>query len=272
MIKYVTRDVCLGIKNTGVRVLFYAVIIAILTYTGTMEVGWLNMNNYGWAGLVSLKLLSGVGEYNLNEGILYPPIEWITMIMLVIYIFADYMYDDMNGLGVQKITRIGKRRWFVSKCVWIILETVICVSLIYLIPLVIACVMHGNAVPAVKDELLNMTGFYGMLKDRETFNMNFVVVPFACCMTLAVWTSVLGMILEPAKAFMSMSIYIVVGVYYMSPYLIGNQLMLSRNPYINPDGCSVADALWIDMVLITGGLVMGYMFTVKKDYIEMRRS
>lgn len=269
--RYIARDSYLGVKKTGLRILFYALVIIILTYTGILEVDWMNMNSYGWAGIISGKLLCGVEEYNIQYGSLNPPIEWITMMMIVIYVFADYLYDDMNGFGVQKITRLGKNRWFVSKCIWIVEEAIICVSLLYLIPLIVTYLKYGSIVSASRDELLNLTGFYGMLKDKSNFYLSFVFVPAFCCLTIAVWTAVLGMLLEPAKAFMCMSIYIVVGVYYMSPYLIGNQMMLSRNPYINPDGSGVMESLWIDIVLIIGGFVCGYLYVSNKDYIEMRK-
>jgi hypothetical protein len=268
MVKYIVKDTYIGIKNIKFRMLFFAVILVILTYTGILEIDWYGIKNYGWAGLVSGKLFCGVAEYNIQEGNLQPPVEWITMMMVFAYMFADCIYDDISGFGIQKITRTGRKKWYIAKCICIFIEVVINVALIYLISVVTACLKSGGFVTAERDELFNLTGFYGMLGDKVEFYMNIVVVPFFCLLTVAVWTAVIGMVSDPAKSFMFMSIYIVVGVYYMSPYLIGNQMMLNRNQYVNPDGSGFVKSLWIDVVLIIGGVVYGYIYAGKKDYIE----
>ena len=106
-----------------------------------------------------------------------------------------------------------------------------------------------------------------MYEEKSVFYMNIFVVPILCSTALAVWELVLGIMIKPARSYMFMAIYITLGVYYCSPYFIGNQLMLLRSEYIASNGLSMLTGIWIDIVLIIGGLLSGYFYIKKKDMI-----
>jgi hypothetical protein len=113
-----------------------------------------------------------------------------------------------------------------------------------------------------------MTGFSDMYAHIGDFWGYVVVMPVLCCLAIAIWTSVLGMIWSPSKSFMIMVIYLTSSIFYMNPLLIGNQLMLSRSVYFNERGIVLSFGIWLDLLLILAGILVGLCYVEKKDLIQ----
>ena len=81
----------------------------------------------------------------------------------------------------------------------------------------------------------------------------------------------LSFILRPGFGFLAVMVYLVVSIYYFSPFLIGDYSMLLRNGLICPEGLSS-----IEMIIICAGvscttLLAGNIYFNRADLIASGR-
>ena len=52
------------------------------------------------------------------------PASWMVLFLLCSFLTLDYPFHNLNGHGVQVVTRMRSRRvWWASKCIWVAVAT-----------------------------------------------------------------------------------------------------------------------------------------------------
>lgn len=272
--RIVIRDIVYGFRRNYGKLILFLVFVSMLylSYGFTyIHLGTtMKTDIFGPMGLFC-RVLVGMEEYipNPNRPLVFPA-EWVALVAFIPFIYGDYISTDLKGIGVQKILQTGRGRWWFSKCIWMLVTAVIYMVLLYGISWLAAVLLH-NLQPMHLDWIIYSNGFIGLTKTPWEIYKRFLVLPFLCILTISAWTVVLDMIWEPAKAFMAVCIYLVVGIFYMNPYLIGNQLMLLRCDYLNPKGVNPELGIWMDVILIAMAVLLGYYYIQHKDLIADRR-
>lgn len=257
-------------KQKYIMFLIYMVILCIGKSFYYMALG---IDAYfGVYGILCSSTLCGIVEYipDWMEQITFPA-GWVLMTAFIPYVLGDYVERDLHGMGIQKILLTGRRKWWYGKCAWILMSAGVYCLIFYGVQFAITGIMNGRVVMPNQDALIHIFGYSDMYADKTDFYLGMIIMPCLCILTLSVWTAVLGMIWGPAKAFMIVVIYLVIGVFYMNPILIGNQLMLLRSVYINPDGISATTGIAIDIVLTIGGILIGQCYISSKDLLGSRK-
>lgn len=256
-------------KNFGKYVLYTLFILLLFMgkyflFCQTYEKGQIS-----GMGVLCVSMLSGITEYipDFSKPITIPT-SWIVLTAFLPFLQGDYIKNDIQGMGIQKILLSGRERWWIGKCVHIMLTVILYTSILYGIPFIMCIIESGQMIGLGEDILIYMYGFSDLYASSYDFFGYVVVMPFLCCLAIAVWTNVLGMIWNPSKAFMVVVIYLVLGIFYMHPAFIGNQLMLFRSVYFNPNGIQLSVGIWIDCILILLGVITGLCYVERKNLID----
>lgn len=267
--RIIIQDIIAGFRRNYVKYILYICFITLTSvgkYFGFYQL--FGKEQVSGIGVVCTGILSGITEYipDFSTPITIP-ITWIVLVCFIPFLQGDYTKTDMTGMGIQKILYSGRERWWIGKCMYILAMVIIYMGIMFGIPMLIELINSRQLISISKDILVYTYEFSDMCASDFDFWGYVVVMPFLCSLAIAIWTNVLGMIWNPSKAFMVMVIYLVTGIFYMHPALIGNQLMLFRCVYFNPDGIQFSVGIWIDCVLIIAGVITGLCYIERKDLI-----
>lgn len=268
--RIIIQDIREGFRRNSGKYVLYIVFIFFLTlgkYFVFCNV--YHREQVSGVGILCVSILSGLEEYipNFSRPISIPT-SWIVLTAFLPFLQGDYIKNDMQGMGIQKVLLSGRERWWVGKCAYILFTVLLYMGILYGIPILICALGSGQTLDAGKDILIYTYGFSDLYANSGDFWGYFLVLPFLCCLAIAIWTNVLGMIWNPSKAFMVVVIYLVAGIFYLHPAFIGNQLMLLRGTYFNPDGVQLSVGIWIDCLLILTGMITGLCYMEKKNLIN----
>lgn len=201
------------------------------------------------------------------------PFSWIMEYLLLAYCIGSYVAEDMQGLGIQLMTKSGQRFiWWMSKCIWCIVVNLVYFGLIWGVNMAFSWIMIGD-VHIVKHEML-LEACYG----REV-----VQTPVAqlLCMTLllpvlvgivqSLFQIILSIQIGSIPSMVVTSGILVVSTYYSNRFLVHGYAMVTRYytddmypDYVPLDRQFALVYLAVCMLFLIGA---GYKVIRKKDIL-----
>ncbi|HAR86331.1 MAG TPA: hypothetical protein DCR69_11430 [Clostridium sp.] len=164
-----------------------------------------------------------------KEKIEIPP-GWVLLNIFLSIVVGYYPLNDLKEYGTQILIRSKKRwQWWLSKCLWIMGNVLIFYAIGYIV-IAMFSLINGelSLIPNHKVSLAVLKLDTSSLAAKEVFS---------ACLILPIVTSVALSLMQLTIAMFSNSIYsnifiislLIVSMYYCSPILMGNYLMLLRN-------------------------------------------
>lgn len=164
-----------------------------------------------------------------KEKIEIPP-GWVLLNIFLSIVIGYYPLNDLKEYGTQILIRSKNRwQWWLSKCLWIMGNVLIFYAIGYIV-IAIFSLINGelSLTPNHKVSLAILKLDTSSLAAKEVFS---------ACIVLPIVTSVALSLMQLTIAMFSNSIYsnifiislLIVSIYYCSPILMGNYLMLLRN-------------------------------------------
>jgi hypothetical protein len=77
--------------------------------------------------------------------------------------------------------------------------------------------------------------------------------------------------LDATKGFVLLAALLVVSAYFVSPFLLGNYLMMYRYDLLNPQGISFLPGVIVAVVFSAAAYFVGSMRLTRFDYIAIER-
>ena len=223
---------------------------------------------FGMFGILACDIIRGIPTYiPAGDNQIVIPAYWIIMLLFIPFILGDYCEEDMKGLGLYKIVLSGRKKWWISKFVWMVLSCIVYLVIFYGTQFVITAIFNHGITKADDEAWLHLLGYSDMLTDKFTFVSHMIIAPSLCILTFFLWSGILGMIIGSVNAFTIITIYVILGIFYTSPYFIGNQLMLLRSSYFDTQGITMGNSILIDLILIIGGFLIGNSYIQNKNLI-----
>ena len=188
-----------------------------------------------------LYLYGGMKEYIPAPGspFLFPVI-WIILFVTIPFLLLNYPMKDMRGFGQQVVARAGGRTvWWVSKCCWSILATVL-YHLFLLTPVVLFCLIQRIPLsPHVDRDLLSAAYNIGaemVQKPSLSIPLSVFVLPLVVSAAMNLVQTTLSLFIRPILSFLSILIFFGSSAWLMAPYLPGNFAMPLRHDWIVQNG------------------------------------
>ncbi|MBQ8317708.1 MAG: hypothetical protein IJX85_05160 [Lachnospiraceae bacterium] len=226
------------------------------------------IGDFGIFGLNASNILLGIPRYVFYaDNQIVVPAGWIVMLLFIPFIVGDWCEYELCGIGVYKILLSGRKNWWIAKFTSVFVGAIIYIAIYFLSQILITIILNGDLIEASDDIWLYNSGYSRMLSEITTFYLYTIAMPCVSFITFFVCSFVLSLICGSVKSFMMITIYIVLGVFYTSPYFIGNQLMLLRSTHFDSQGIDIIDSIFIDLILIIGGYAIGRSYIHNKDLI-----
>lgn len=234
--------------------------------------------NYGYSGSFGdclMFIFKGIREFNPeidNEFIV--PVAYLTINIIIAIFISGHAVKDLRGYGMKKLIRYGSRlRWWKTGCVW----NVLCVLKYYMcfyIGVALMCIIHfkdmdaGSPI-AIHEDIINSV-FEGEAEGAiQTWLLlvMIIVLPIFTTMAMSMLQMALEFFVLPSVSFICIMAVYILSVFYMSPFMPGNYMMVYRMNQINPAGVGLMQGVLIDMAIIIVSIVVGYAGLKKRDII-----
>ena len=158
------------------------------------------------------------------------PFSWIMEYLLLAYCIGGYVTEDMQGMGIQLMTKSGQRViWWLSKCIWCIVVNLVYFGLIWGVNLTFSWILIGD-VRTMKHEML-LESYYGMEVAQTS-------VAQLLCMTLllpvlvgtaqSLFQIIVSIRIGSIPSLVIISGILVVSTYYSNRFLVHGYAMVSR--------------------------------------------
>lgn len=189
------------------------------------------------------------------------PIIWMVVFILPAFLLLNYPVRDMQHVGTQMMVRIGGRtRWWLSKCMWNILATVLYHALLAGILLGLCFVFDVPLSSRIHVELqmllFNLFGENTLLP-REVIPTVIYLVPILCSMAFHLLQMTLCLFMKPIFSFFATAVLLVSSAYLLSPYIPGNYAMPLRYSWIFEGGVSFETGIAVAVILTVAAVVIG---------------
>lgn len=259
--------VCLGAAALGL--LFCAKLYA--DYMGML--GYLTDPQFAMGNLL-ICYFQGKKPYSPEYGDPFVfPASWMVLFLLCSFLTLDYPFHNLNGHGVQVVTRMRSRRvWWASKCIWVAVATLFYFILLYTVAAAF-CIALGIPVTLgygteVNEELLHIL-------DMEPFGTGdavlvLCVLPAATALAVNAVQLVLGFFLDRIYCFLATAALLFASAYFHTPFLIGNYAMVERSVFCTGKGPGPAACLGADLIVAAACVAAGFVWIQKYDIMKKK--
>ena len=211
----------------------------------------------------------GMKEYipNPDNPFKFPTI-WIVVYLFISFILLNYPIKDMNSVGSQVLLRSNSRvNWWLSKCMWNILSTVIYHGIILFVFISLCFVNNIPLINEVDMDLQSM--LFRFSSELGTTTIPIMVI--VNILLVSVFTNLLQMVMslfvKPVFSFLAVAGILLSSSYLLSPFMIGNYGMILRYNWLYEGGVSPKTGILSLIILILITIIIGLVRFKKYDIL-----
>ena len=205
------------------------------------------------------------------------PTIWLFMMAVLLVMALDYPVKSLEAWGSQYITRIGRRRWWNSKCLYILVLAAAEYGMLLLETLIL-CRAYG-----VRLSWISSAGFYesifaetgGVFSEALLVRQNLlllVVLPLAGLITMMMIQLFLSVWVPAIFAYLLSIAALIFTVYSDTPFLPGNYLMAIRSGWIDPEGIPASTGMLYCVCISAGIWIAGAFLIRHRDLMSSVKS
>ena len=200
------------------------------------------------------------------------PTVWFLLDILPLYITLSYTTHDLNGGGIQVLTRLhSKKKWWFSKCVLNTVSVVMYYATMYL-TLFVLCLASGFGLSLIPDETLFAIRFNAVfLSDGVTeFQMFLALCVMPCIVTtaLSLVQMLLTLFMQPVFAYIAACAYTAGSVLCVYPVFITNFAMPIRSSAVGIYNFDFTSGFIYSALTATAAIIIGAVRISKIDIIQ----
>ena len=224
----------------------------------------------GHPGMLDMMVyaLQGMEEYVPQKGVTFEvPFRYMTMFGLMGLSASQYACREWKDRGRLYLLLYGdKRIWWFGKCVWSLCNTL----LLYVAGVLtfwLVAAIGGNGSMAVSPSLSENLKIPLMYQDSKTIALYILVLGGITVTALSQLQVTLQVLFSPVLGFIIYMAVLISSVYYMSPYFMGNSLMLLRTRLFTEEGISLVPGIMIGVTVWVASAILGMILVNRKDVL-----
>lgn len=194
------------------------------------------------------------------------PIRWLLIHLFLLYAVLYYPYRDLvQSIGSVLVIKMGSRkRWWFSKCLWMV-TYILCSYILMMCTVIVFCCLMGEKISIRVSPLVMQT-----LMDSQTQNTSFplkasavvLLLPLLITITFSWLQMLLGLIIKPLFAYGVIVAIYVASAYFNKAFLIANYAMPVRSMYFIEQGYSLLEGIFVSVIVSIITFFMGtFMFS-----------
>lgn len=264
--KQLKYDVKTGIVNEWKIYLFFIVVIIVLCASISNEAYRRRLGSLTLADYLT-KIFCGMKDFSNADrtATFLIPQEWFIVQIFFVILVSRYPKTDFDERGYQVLIRSkSKKNWWISKCVWVLCNTVLYYSIIYLVIIAFAHFSGGLSVEAKSDIWKNGV----VILNTKKFMVTVFIMPAVVSFTFGIIEMCISFLTSSIIAVFCIITYLVMSAYWCNLILIGNYTMLLRKEeIIGNQGVNSECGVAICFILTALCIIIGYKYMTKTDIL-----
>ncbi len=215
-----------------------------------------------------MELWEGIPEYVKGRTSCFKlPVLIMLTQTIILFLIGNIPKQGMKGYGRFEFIYSSRRKWWVSKCMWVFIN-------ILLFYMILILMLSLFIIIKEKDiELMHLgTSINYQLIDvsKRVFVLNILLLPIFVSEVLGIIQTFIGVFFKPIFGYVVAESIIVVSAYKVSPLFIGNYQMMMRNRlFSGKSEIDLTRGTIICFVLYTVLFICGSFFIKKEDILAL---
>lgn len=183
--------------------------------------------------------------------------DFMLLHIIPAYIFAYYPIRDLQKRGEQIFYRIHHpQNWWDAKCIWLFIN----ITLYYLFLFVVVFVYCGNL--SFTPDIVCDLGV-----SRWNAMKYLVILPYLSSCMLYMLQMTVSLFTEPMYGFMLLIFMLLLSIFFYSPYLPGNYLMVNRMVICREGGILFGPSAGVCIIIMLLCYGMGKYHMKKREIV-----
>lgn len=275
LLKLIKLDIKKGFKFCKLK---YLLSFLALTALAILSIAYYQKTNSNPnLGDTLIYLLSGITFYEPDPQRNIPfeiPNTWLVVFLLCSYLTLEYPFEDLDGQGEISVLVCGsKTKWWLSKCIWIVLTTISYFLLLALAASIATMIAGGALSLEVKPETLQGIKEYSSNLIEAPWNTPFLflsIIIVSCAINLIQLFA--SIIIKPLPAFGAIAVLYILSAYFSDPLLLGEYLLTARNAVFVENGYSPFMGLILSIALALWAIIFSTLYFKQSDLITRGES
>ena len=201
------------------------------------------------------------------------PYLWLSVFIFAMFIVFDYMYNDISQFGLQIISRAGRSKWWLSKCISCII-TLTSFYTILIFTIIIFSMIRGFSLLSENSEIINTIAndsMYLKFKNPEGISVYHIIISLLAPLLVMCATGIIQMtmslFIKPAYSFILMLGVMLSGVFFESTAAYPRCGMILMSDVFFIDGYSTIKGVFLCIFLMFFFSITGVLCIKKYDIL-----
>jgi len=189
------------------------------------------------------------------------PPGWILLNIFLSVVIGYYPLNDLKEYGAQILIRSKKRwQWWISKCIWIMGNVLIFYAIGYIVITIFSLINGGlSLTPNHNVSLAVLKLDTSSLTTKQVFSVG-IILPIVTSMALSLMQLTIAMFSNSIFSNIFIISLLIASIYYCSPILMGNYLMMLRNNImIGVKGIGTSTGIILSMAISFVSIALGIL-------------
>ena len=201
------------------------------------------------------------------------PLTWILYNVVLAYIVGDYPTYEYNHFANNVLIRIkSKWKWWISKCVWNMLNVIIFYTIGYSTIVFFNLFINNkfSMTPNLMADIsMTTNGMESLMLKSGEFIFAVFALPIIVSMAVSLLQMSLSFILNSILSFIVIAILLVASIFLDNSMLISSGSMLIRNSLFTDNGINSMLIVIISIVISVFSIIIGYLYFKRLDILSV---
>lgn len=273
-LRLVRLDIVKGARAIWKRLIVVTLVLVALAVISVLYYGG---NLKPTLGDTFLFTLSGIDFYEPDPQRGTPfqiPTTWIIVFLMSAFLTLDYPMEDKNNQGDLAILACGSRtKWWLSKCVWVVLVTIFYFVLIMGALLISTVILGGTLSLNVSETTPKLTTQFETGLTEAPWDLIPLIVSgllVTCSINLLQLAG--SLLIKPLPMFGATTSLYMLSAYFDNPLLLGEYLMAARNDIFVTSGVDPLFGTALALCLAVWGVVHSTLYFKESDLMSRGES
>lgn len=218
---------------------------------------------------IAIYVFQGIEEYMFVKGgpSFEIPITYLAFTLFFCLLACYYSHREWKLRGTVYIPRYqSKTTWWISKCIWCVMEILLFYILVFATIWIIAGI-GGNFSFSLSPDAPGL--YSGILLTTDTSEVFLYIYVLGAISAIALnqMQITLQMIFSPAVGYVFMIGIVTASAYFFNLFLMGNNFMLLRTALFREDGISLSTGIGLAFIVWLVFVIAGKVLIEKKDIL-----
>lgn len=214
-------------------------------------------------------IFKGIDRYSFTaKGGFQIPALWCLFFVCYFFIIGRYIVNDLYGFGTHILLKAKSRKtWWISKCIWVFMTALVYFAVI-VVTMILYCAFNNHLSFSITKEILTFHVSTNLWAQGLNFGVAMLVLPLLVLFTMGMIQITISLLTSPIVGLLTVSSFLVASVYFYTPMLVGNFVVLKRSEAVIGGFANSTNAFIYCLLIATIAFFIGLVWFERKDILK----